>query len=364
MFMVVNGKTQQAGSSVIWEQNITGLEQGKEYKFCANFKDMEQCTFTIYPRISMNTSYGSISQIIDIDDTNPCDWQRIEFCFIADGPDINLQIELDETGNGDGNDLAIDDIALQQKLDPEYFLTTQHQGDTNLITGSLNTIATTDDTLFDRDLCEENDADDYYWSVYETTLPANPPFTWNITKDTFAWSSNASWFAEPLATPIVGPWGLTTNFPDYPFAQNKFYVIGMWIPSCCESCYTESWEYQITYNSGFASQNDFELTDKMKAEIKSKFVMGDGVNTRGAESLSTNLSLFPNPAKNSFDIALEQDIIKTINIMSITGQVVFSEETQGKNQKTVDISNLTSGMYFVNVVGKNEKRYTAKLVKE
>ncbi len=41
MFMEVNGKTQQSGSSIIWEQTITGLEKGEEYKFCANFRDME-----------------------------------------------------------------------------------------------------------------------------------------------------------------------------------------------------------------------------------------------------------------------------------------------------------------------------------
>jgi len=367
MFMVVNGKTQQSGSSVIWEQTIQGLEEGKEYKFCANFKDMEQCTFNIYPNITLSVGGQVVNQVIDTDDANPCDWERIEICFTAQDSAVNLQITLDETGNGDGNDLAIDDISLQEKLDPDYFLTIQHQGNNNDIIGSLNTMSTTDDILLN-EACVENGNDDYYWFVYETSLPANPPATWNITTNTFAWSSNANWFAEPLANPIVGPWGLTTNFPDYPFAQDTFYVIGMWIPSCCESCYTESWEYQITYNNGFAPNNDFELTDKMKAKIKSKFVIGDGVTTRsgvGSESQNNLMKLFPNPAQNNFSVKLLEDTIKSIEIFSVSGQKVFTESSlKGNKEELVNISSLTSGMYFVNVVGENQKIYTAKLIKE
>ncbi|MBV1923019.1 MAG: T9SS type A sorting domain-containing protein [Flavobacteriaceae bacterium] len=367
MFMVVNGKTQQSGSSVIWEQTIQGLEEGKEYKFCANFKDMEQCTFNIYPNITLSVGGQIVNQVIDTDDTNPCDWERIEICFTAQDSTMNLQIALDETGNGDGNDLAIDDISLQEKLDPDYFITIQHQGNNNDIVGSLNTISNTDDILLN-EACVENGYDDYYWFVYETSLPANPPANWNITPNTFAWSSNANWFAEPLATPIVGPWGLTTNFPDYPFAQDTFYVIGMWIPSCCESCYTESWEYQITYNNGFAPQNDFELTDKMKAKIKSKFVIGNGETTKiGSNSESQNnlMKLFPNPAQDNFSVKLLEDTIKSIEIFSVSGQKVFIDATlKGSKEELVNISSLTSGMYFVNVVGENQKKYTAKLVKE
>jgi len=362
MFMVVNGRTQQTTSSVIWEQNITGLEEGQEYKFCANFKDMEQCTFNIFPRISMNTSYGSISQIIDTDDSDPCDWQRIEFCFIADGPDINLQIELDETGNGDGNDLAIDDIALQQKIDPNYFLTIQHQGNNNTITGSLNTIVNTDDVLLSEEC--ENDLDSYYWFAYEPVNPNNPnlPLGANITPGTFGWGNAVNFGGISTST-----WNLTTMFPSYPFMDDTFYVIGMWIPSCCESCYEESWEYQITYNFGMAPVSGTEFTDATKAEIKRRFVkmtrqtLGDD-ETRSQDN--TSLQLFPNPASGSFSIALLDDTIESVEVVSITGQVVLSERIQGKSQETFNISSLSSGMYFVNITSGTNRSYSKKLLKE
>ena len=364
MFMVVNGKTQQSGSSVIWEQTLTGLEQGEEYKFCANFKDMEQCTFNIYPNITMSVGNDSVTQVINTDDTDPCDWYNIEICFIAGKDAITLQIELDETGNGDGNNLAIDDIAVMKKTDPNYFITIQHQGDINAITGSLNTLSNSDDILLN-DECEFNydtNPNPYYWFAYVPMDP-NDPLGVNITPGTFGWGNSVN--SGGINTV---PWDLTTNFPTYPFAQNTFYVIGMWIPSCCESCYSESWEYQITYNSGLAPLNEEGFSDKMKAEIKSRFVIGDGVNTRsteGNETINNSLSLYPNPAQDSFTVFVKDDKLKTIKVYSITGKIVFEKQIElGTKEETIDISTLSIGIYFVKVTGENQKTYTARLIKE
>ena len=362
MFMVVNGKTQQSGSSVVWEQTITGLEIGKEYKFCANFKDMEQCTFNIFPNITVSAGPFSTSQVIDTDDSDPCDWERIEICFTPNQSTINLQIELDETGNGDGNDLAIDDIALQQKLDPNYFITVQHQGNNNDITGSLNTIAITDDTLLNGE-CENSGLDPFYWFAYEPIDPTAPLFS-SITPGTFAWGNDGGCYGSVSSSTA---WNLTTGFPNYlTFQNNRFYVIGMYIPSCCESCYTESWEYQITYNNGFAPTNGDDFSDEMKEDIKRRFVKSKG-DTLGNDKVISDerFSLYPNPAQNSFNISLLDDTIKRIEIISISGQVIYSTDlNQAKSEEVVDISTISSGMYFVNVIGENQKRYTAKLIKE
>lgn len=362
MFMVVNGKTQQSGSSVIWEQTIQGLEKEQEYKFCANFKDMEQCTFNIYPNITISVGGQVVSQIIDTDDSNPCDWERIEICFTATSPSIQLKIELDETGNGDGNDLAIDDISLQEKLDPDYFLTVQHQGNNNEITGSLNTISNADDTLLNEECELENP---YYWFVYEPIDPNNPnlPLGVNVNWSTFAYgNTNGSW--GDITAPSV-PWDLTTNFSNYnEFEQNTFYVIGMWIPSCCDSCFTESWEYQIVYN--FRGQSSaVEFTEEMKEEMKAIF-QGRPNNSEGVtKSLDANkLSIYPNPAKESFNIELLDTTIQKVEITSISGQKVFSKEVKGNKNEVINVSSLSSGMYFVSVEDENQKMYSAKLIKE
>jgi hypothetical protein len=363
-FMVVNGKTQQSGSSVIWEQTITGLEKGQEYKFCANFKDMEQCTFNIYPRITVNAGLFSTTQVIDTDDSDPCDWERIEICFTANQSTMNLKIELDETGNGDGNDLAIDDIAVQQKVDPNYFITVQHQGNNNAITGSLNTIVNTDDTLLN-EACESNGLDDFYWFIYEPLDPTAPLFT-SVDWSTFAWGNDGGSYGSVISAP--GPaWNLTSTFPDYiVFDNNRFYVIGMYIPSCCESCYTDSWEYQITYNNGFAPSSGEDFSEEMKEEIKKRFVKSRAGNLGNEKEMSNErFSLYPNPAQESFNVILSDDTIKSIEIVSLSGQVVFSTQLkEGRSEETIDVSVLSSGMYFVNVLSNNQTRYKAKLIKE
>ena len=372
MFLIVNGKTQQSGSSVIWEQNITGLRKGKEYKLCANFKDMEQCTFNIFPKITMSAGSFSVTQVINTDDTNPCDWERLEICFTAEDSSINIKIELDETGNGDGNDLAIDDIALQEKLDPNYFITVQHQGNNNTITGSLNTIANTDDILYN-DICFNDKDDKYYWFVYETTMPQInqlPLFPTGMVSGTFGWSSNVN--AGGTANPLNTIWNLTTTFPNYSptFDSNKFYVIGMYIPSCCESCYTEKWLYQITYNNRSIAFSDDEsaFTEDMKKYLKSKFISNQvrkSDTTKNTINAISNVSVYPNPSSDMINVSLKNENISSIEVYSLSGQKIFSINMDKKtNHKNINISKLSKGLYMVNVISDNSEGYSTKFIKK
>lgn len=62
-------------------------------------------------------------------------------------------------------------------------------------------------------------------------------------------------------------------------------------------------------------------------------------------SILNHVSIYPNPAKESINIELHNDIILLhANIYSISGQLLHTTTTS-----LVDISNLTSGIYFVEV---------------
>lgn len=379
-FLVVNGKTQQSGSDIIWEQNVTGLIKGKEYKMCANFKDMEQCTFNILPKITLHAGTSTVTQIINTDDSNPCDWQRVEICFKAQSTSISLSIELNESGNGDGNDIAIDDIALQQKLDPGYFITVQHQGNNNTITGSLNTMSTGDDILFNGECKFRNN---YYWFVYETTTPTAPLFSGGIVSGSFGWASNSTG-GGPANSPVT-PWSLTTNFSTYnTFGQNKFYIVGMYIPSCCASCYTEKWMYQVVYNSNNfmmaeEEQSYTEFTEEIQDYFIRRFVRGNETSEMGdvnqevevygknstINSIEKDIQLYPNPASKSLHISLDKQKISSIEIFSITGQTVYTKKGNDKiNEKEIDISNFPKGIYMVKIMGENQQLYNTKFVKK
>ena len=83
------------------------------------------------------------------------------------------------------------------------------------------------------------------------------------------------------------------------------------------------------------------------------------------ERNSEELKVYPNQAKDGFTASMLNDTIKSIQIVSISGQTVFTKQlAQGKMEETIDVSTLASGMYFVKVTGENQKQYTAKLLKE
>lgn len=357
LFMVANGKTQQSGSSVIWEQTITGLEQGKRYKFCANFKNMPQCTFDILPVISMEGgSVSSGAQTINTSAGNPCDWQLVSLDFVASGSSETVRILLDETGNGDGNDVAIDDIYVGVMGDPDLAITVQHDGTNNTVTGSLNTITTTDDDL-------HGSCDEYYWFVAETTSYPAISIDWS----SFAYGNNASSMLPPAASVPGSSWNLTTNFPGYPFVDNKLYIVGMYTPEC--GCYDRGFTYQLTLNSRAKSSAQSGLTLEQEEEIIDAILNGVKVKDKKVDETiqnsSNKASIYPNPVKDSFTITLKEDKISAVEITNLSGKVLSTQKLNGTNSTmSIDISKYSVGIYFVKVLGNSNEVYSMKFIKK
>jgi hypothetical protein len=369
-FLLVNGRTTQPSgtTSVIWEQTIP-IDFEKNYKFCANFKDLPQCTFNIKPEIRLEVNgilYNWIT--IDTNSDDPYDWQQISECFEGEADVLDIKIHLKEDGLGDGNDLAIDDISLQEKLDQNLNISVLHQGSPQELTGSINSINTTDDSLVVGDVCaEQNQGYEYYWFVYELELSSFPftdPLDFiNFVPDTFAWSSNIGGFNSQLPTSANPVWGLTTTFPNYVFEPNKLYVIGLYVPSCCDSCYDEDWSYQITLsyeNDSYQALNVF--TDEVKDQLRSMFVMGDAHSgTLGREEAEiVNFTMYPNPTSNVLQFNSDEPIV-SYQITDITGRLVQSKAIEVSE---IDVSQLSENMYFLTVTTQSGKKHTEKFIKK
>ena len=349
-FLVVNGKTQQSGNSVVWEQTFSGLKPRANYKFCANFKNMPQCTFDILPEVNMAVSGSGSSgfNTISTNPTDPCNWINQEFNFTASSSTVTLRIILKENGNGDGNDLAIDDISLSRLMDPELDITVQHQGNPQKITASINSIDTSDDTLLGKD-CE------YYW--YVAKVDSYPPIS--IDFSTFESGNNSGNSAGS------SPWNLTTTFPDYNFNQNTLYIVGMYTPAC--GCYGEGFTYQLTLNNR-------PLGDEMMTEAQKQHIIDIILNGQQETILETDpnvnpveqaLNIYPNPTEGNFSLYMKEDSLKSVQIFSVTGQSVFNKVYENEKAKDqIDISSFTSGIYLVKALGADGKQYNARLIKE
>ncbi|MEP7095887.1 MAG: carbohydrate binding domain-containing protein, partial [Flavobacterium sp.] len=214
-YLAVNGKTQQSGSSVVWEQTITGLRKGETYRFCANFKNMKQCTFDILPNIRMEAGTTSSAVFtVNMATANVCAWQNKDLIFTATGTSETVRIYLDETGNGDGNDLAIDDIYVGALSDPGLAITVQHNGTNNAIIASVNSIATSDDSI--KGNCRK-----YHWYVAEVTSYPSIVIDWS----TFAHGNNAG-STRPLNAVILQTnWSYSGNGPLNNMSFSEFRII-------------------------------------------------------------------------------------------------------------------------------------------
>jgi hypothetical protein len=82
------------------------------------------------------------------------------------------------------------------------------------------------------------------------------------------------------------------------------------------------------------------------------------INNVGVEESGTfeYLNVYPNPAKDNITIVLQAKEIQDISIdlMTITGEIIISEnsEVSGKFTKSLDISSLSKGVYFLRIINK------------
>ena len=84
-------------------------------------------------------------------------------------------------------------------------------------------------------------------------------------------------------------------------------------------------------------------------------VMSVGVGENSAESIA----VYPNPAKGYFTLAATQN--GQVNLFDVSGRVVMNANVVAGNN-TLDIENLTTGIYFVNVVLEDGSKTSVKLM--
>jgi hypothetical protein len=89
------------------------------------------------------------------------------------------------------------------------------------------------------------------------------------------------------------------------------------------------------------------------------------IKTEGTNAVSQvskpSIQLFPNPASNYIQIS-GFNTVETVQIVNIAGKVV--KQLQHPVNNTIDVSNLSSGIYHVSILTEKEGRFVSKFVKE
>jgi hypothetical protein len=199
-FMVVNGATTGSGRRVIWEQTVP-VKGRTLYKFCVMAKNLKQCDFDVLPKlyVEFSSPLNNFSRILDVNVGN-CNWDLLEKNVLTNAmpSTLNIKIFLDESQPGDGNDFALDNIALIE-LPPcpanavEFQLSTRH-----LTTATYEVTATSTTTP---------ECDSIWWKVCEWNANTNVCIPGTQMGPLPAWETAA------------------TTFPGYTFYYGKIYKI-------------------------------------------------------------------------------------------------------------------------------------------
>lgn len=137
------------------------------------------------------------------------------------------------------------------------------------------------------------------------------------------------WYADYIPGSIGG------------FASSEMYVFGYSIP-----------------------KTDIGIFNNCQEVYQNMWNIGDGIQ----DNTLSEMKIFPNPASNTVTISImsKTSDIARIQITNLAGQVVSNQNQNmenGVNQLQINISNLASGLYLVNIKT-NTGRSTQKLIKK
>ncbi len=80
------------------------------------------------------------------------------------------------------------------------------------------------------------------------------------------------------------------------------------------------------------------------------------------ENFSKSFKLFPNPVKNYFTIDFKNEIENlSVSLFNSIGEKVFSEKVSG-NSATINVSDLSDGVYFVKLQNSQGMSYLKKII--
>ena len=74
------------------------------------------------------------------------------------------------------------------------------------------------------------------------------------------------------------------------------------------------------------------------------------------------IKLFPNPTSGELTIKLPEILSGRLLVMSLTGQLVFTQELDYSELLSLDLYGQESGMYIVEVVSESGERYVERVV--
>jgi Secretion system C-terminal sorting domain len=99
-------------------------------------------------------------------------------------------------------------------------------------------------------------------------------------------------------------------------------------------------------------------------KIKSSFEkQSDEKNSLKLNTITTNVTIYPNPASNEATIIADKEI-EIIKIADTTGKTIFEKKDLSNSWSTLNVSSFSSGVYIIIIVFKDGSATNTKLIKK
>lgn len=323
-FMVVNGRTHNPMYSIVYEQRDIEVDESKEYRFCMYYQHLPQCSFDVFSPDNLQVLISGADLIEEDceDDEEHCGWTKISYTVIPTSNMLSLQVLLDESGIGDGNDVAFDDFSLVEKQPTpssycafNFSSSTLPSGDKNITVTAVNPLPPDFDAV---------------WKVYK--LDCN---TGNIISGPVTYSGSSS-----------------TNFPGYngttpgTFYQNECYRITREVTNCCHTPCEDVFDFM--YGQSLLLMAN--VTTDEPVEANQWYYTKDGEHWFKFGTALTNVEIFPNPGDGVVTISSNRSLEGAhINVHSSDGRVILEQQIT-TTKGSVNISTLPNGVYSFEII--------------
>lgn len=89
----------------------------------------------------------------------------------------------------------------------------------------------------------------------------------------------------------------------------------------------------------------------------------DVVDVTGIDEIANNeLKIYPNPVKNVLNVQTD-DVISQVNIIDVTGRLVYSKQVEHVGPYSFDVSMLPEGVFSLVVTFNKQEKRIAKFIK-
>ena len=131
-----------------------------------------------------------------------------------------------------------------------------------------------------------------------------------------------------------------------------------------EQAWVGSYKGELTYDSdgNLLSTTSYSWSSDAQdwEKISKGYYFYSNSGSSSIEDINSNISIYPNPADDQIMLQMESNDYSSLVVRNITGQILMQEQIND-TQMQLDISALESGLYLIELQGK-EKSITQKIV--